>query len=694
MAPRVRIQGQTPHVWGICGGTEQPGDDGDGGDDGDDDGGEVGEPVPEGGEECDDGNNEGNDGCSPSCKQERCGDGAVQQKGADGDPNTADDEECDDGNLELGDGCTNRCKVETCGNGKVEYGEECDNGEANSDTESGACRTDCKLPKCNDGVIDVRNDDFGLDEQCDCGPEYADFDWAAANEPGSTLQPYCETVVDGKPSLCHVGNCQAFYCGDGAVFNPGLDNESGTEDDEMCDAGPFNSDGLPEGHECANAAQCEGRPCVDGQCYEYDACINDAGCEHGTCINGKCLEGGCNTNADCKAGSTCNANGNCSHCTLDTDCATGICHPNGLCAPPGTMPPDPTGYGCRMDCKPARCGDGIVDPGEKCDEGEAMMKCNGYPQPACDCAIPSWGSHTPGVGPFNTTCCPENQYCSIWATDTCPANCGVEPPIGVGLCGNHTLDSGEECDTSVDGYQGPDSDWADAQVDYAWRPNRDGTQTAFTSDDGNWLPPAGIEQKFTTIDHEPFDGSSPDGAWIITSGEGTAKTYFHLWDVSTLSANTIFSHIRIRATIDFTGKGTGWKRQELTMQAIYNQGSNSNLYGNDMNAAILEVIADETAHTLTFTLFHSVTGRPMTRPVVMPSTVQVTGRQKIALDAVEIATFGTSLDESYSCTACRIAVCGNQRMEGTEECDDGNTANNDGCTVECKMEICRLPPER
>jgi cysteine-rich repeat protein len=33
-------------------------------------------------------------------------------------------------------------------------------------------------------------------------------------------------------------------------------------------------------------------------------------------------------------------------------------------------------------------------------------------------------------------------------------------------------------------------------------------------------------------------------------------------------------------------------------------------------------------------------------------------------------------------------VCGNGRVEHGEECDDGNTSNNDGCNSECKYEYC------
>ena len=35
---------------------------------------------------------------------------------------------------------------------------------------------------------------------------------------------------------------------------------------------------------------------------------------------------------------------------------------------------------------------------------------------------------------------------------------------------------------------------------------------------------------------------------------------------------------------------------------------------------------------------------------------------------------------------CVTAVCGNGILEGTEECDDGNTTPGEGCTAECKLE--------
>lgn len=47
-----------------------------------------------------------------------------------------------------------------CGDGTIDPGEECDDGALNSDTTPDACRTNCQLPSCGDGVEDTAVADF------------------------------------------------------------------------------------------------------------------------------------------------------------------------------------------------------------------------------------------------------------------------------------------------------------------------------------------------------------------------------------------------------------------------------------------------------------------------------------------------------------------------------------------------------
>ena len=78
----------------------------------------CGNGIPEGSEQCDDGNNDTGDGCSPYCRKEpscpaasggcttACGDGILLEADKPG-------QECDDGNTVSGDGCSGTCKVES-----------------------------------------------------------------------------------------------------------------------------------------------------------------------------------------------------------------------------------------------------------------------------------------------------------------------------------------------------------------------------------------------------------------------------------------------------------------------------------------------------------------------------------------------------------------------------------------------------
>ncbi|MCG5053623.1 MAG: DUF4215 domain-containing protein [Myxococcales bacterium] len=79
---------------------------------------DCGNGTREGSEQCDDGNNDMGDGCSPFCRKEpicpggnascltQCGDGLLLPE------DKAKGQECDDGNTVAGDGCSADCKVE------------------------------------------------------------------------------------------------------------------------------------------------------------------------------------------------------------------------------------------------------------------------------------------------------------------------------------------------------------------------------------------------------------------------------------------------------------------------------------------------------------------------------------------------------------------------------------------------------
>lgn len=107
----------------------------------------CGDGVYDPGEDCDDGNRTGEDGCSDLCRLEdplSCGDTV-----------TGAGETCDDGNSLDGDGCSATCQSEgICGDGSPDVGEQCDDG--NSESGDG-CSNRCQFESAKQREVDLRD---------------------------------------------------------------------------------------------------------------------------------------------------------------------------------------------------------------------------------------------------------------------------------------------------------------------------------------------------------------------------------------------------------------------------------------------------------------------------------------------------------------------------------------------------------
>lgn len=142
-----------------------------------------------------------------------------------------------------------------CGDGSPDPGEECDDGELNSNTESGACRTNCRAAFCGDAVLDEG-------EQCDDGN--------ADDGDGCTWK------------------CAVSVCGNGSIEAP-----------EECDAGDENSDGVPNMCRsvcrkpwCGDGVPDAGEECDDANLDEEDGCLKSCVvmCGEGESkIQGRCV---------------------------------------------------------------------------------------------------------------------------------------------------------------------------------------------------------------------------------------------------------------------------------------------------------------------------------------------------------------------------------------------------------------------
>ncbi len=375
----------------------------------------CGNGTVEGRETCDDGDT---DNCTTTCNSECtgpadppvCGNFIVEC-----------DEECDDGpNGQFN--CNNaECTLSECGDGilNTRTGEECDDGDANSDTEPNACRSDCSLPSCGDGVVDGNElCDGGSDasgNSCEEGCQGFEVCGDGRVDPG-------EVCDDGNTSDC-TGDCSADCseftgpsCGNGVIDCGEVcenSDESDLTTDTGCSAATPNcqpecgacsafvcGDGVVDpGEACDGYYVCNG-PGITETCTGPNDLTNcDAGVTECVIATGLCTDesGFCtlaNEDTACPAGescmatplagvcnSTCTGFGVCGDGIVDTDLSEECDDGNGNS--------DVAADACRSNCRNPTCGDGVVDGGEECDDGGVCSfgtpaACTTFDLSACD----------------------------------------------------------------------------------------------------------------------------------------------------------------------------------------------------------------------------------------------------------------------------------------------------------------------
>ncbi len=249
------------------------------------------------GEECDDGNTVSGDGCSADCRSEACGNNVVDSGEAcdsgghdttecdadcslplcgDNHINHAAGEECDDGNTTSGDGCSVTCRIEKCGNHVVDTGEECDEGGVDTND----CDSDCTLVRCGDGHINE-----AASEECDDGQETSicDSDCTIPQcGDGHVNTAAGEECDDGGNSSSCDEDCTLVECGDSFVNHvAGEDCDSGGIDVQTCDS-DCTLVRCGDGH--INEAASE--ECDDGNTSDGDGCDGSCFVETGwTCTH-------------------------------------------------------------------------------------------------------------------------------------------------------------------------------------------------------------------------------------------------------------------------------------------------------------------------------------------------------------------------------------------------------------------------
>jgi len=342
--------------------------------------------------------------------EEECGNGAVEGS-----------EECDDGNTDNFDACRNDCTLPYCGDGIADAGEQCDDGNTNN---LDSCRNDCTLPYCGDGILDVG-------EACDDG-NANNLDGC---RNGCTL-PYCGDGIVDAGEGCDDGNnangdgcsasCADEYCGDGAVNNLPF---------EVCELpGTLNS------LLCAQSTQDCDAMNRTGTRDAYGNCNGACGCNPDNftyaCVKGSC-GATCAVDADCNDNNTHTAD-NCdlSECacihTYIPYCGDGIVDAGEGCDDGNNA----NGDGCSAVCLNEYCGDGVVNnlPFEICELPNTLnnLLCS---QTMQNCDSMNRTGTRDAYGNCDAFCgCVPDSFTYNCVKGSCGAECAVDPDCGPDTC--------------------------------------------------------------------------------------------------------------------------------------------------------------------------------------------------------------------------------------------------------------------
>ena len=315
---------------------------------------------------------------------------------------------CDNGNLTYkGDNCADglRCEtgsnpygvcVDTCGDGVEDPGEDCDDGNTSNND---ACTNTCESAYCGDGFVETGSED------CDDGNSI-DNDGCDSNCQPSAVTPSCGNGIQ--------------------------------EGSEECDNGSSNSDTAADACRtdctdatCGDGVTDNGEECDDGNQIDDDSCKND--CTEPTVTTGGCgsVTEECNDEivglgqACFHKGECCNANDEViSH---GVSCEQGLECAQGFCADP--------------------CGNGRVDTGEECDDGNTddTDDCkNDCTEPVADSSCGRCGDSCEDLNSVSN--CPRS---TLGVVVLCEEINGVCQRTNANVCGNGQREGSEQCDTAL-----------------------------------------------------------------------------------------------------------------------------------------------------------------------------------------------------------------------------------------------------
>jgi cysteine-rich repeat protein len=607
----------------------------------------CGDGIKSAGEGCDDGNTASGDGCSSSCLVEfgyTCSGTPSACTATCGDGFKAASEGCDDHNATAGDGCSPTCTVEpgfnctgvapsvcttVCGDGQKGGAEGCDDGNT---TAGDGCSPTC------------------------------------APEPGFTC------VGQGP------GSCTS-TCGDGVkASNEGCD-DGNIANNDGCSAtcAPetgYTCTGQGPGScttTCGDGIKAGAEACDDGNALSTDGCsstcavefgYNCAGQGPGSCTT-TCGDGMKAASEACDDGNGNNSDGCSSTCTIE---------PGFNCT--GNQP---------SVCS-AGCGDGVVAGSEACDDG------NNLDGDGCSsiCA-PEMGWNCVGQGP-----------------GSCMPICGDGISVGLEACDDGNLTPGDGCDATC----GQEAGWmcVGAGPGSCMPVCGDAVLLGIeTCDDGNTANGDGCSAMCAQESGWSCTGTGP-GSCIATCGDNIKVGPEQCDDGNTANGDGCSSTCLIEPGFEIESNNTIATANDFAALAVGNKINGYFKPGGDKDYFAV-TIPPGSLGTIDASFVDNFAGTPCAGTALDTFLSLLTaGGARIAEDDdiagssnrcsrvlagglvpgtyyLEARAFSSTGQFPYSLTVnVTLTTCGNGTVEPGEACDDGNTANGDGCSDVCKVE--------
>jgi cysteine-rich repeat protein len=591
--------------------------------------------------------------------------------------NTPDspEEECDDGARVDGDGCSSTCQIEVadpvCGDGIVNGDDECDGLDLNGET----CAS---LPGFDYGnLVCDANCDFDVSGcamyDCTEAADCTDEDLCTGAE---TCDLSTHTCVAGTALTCDDGvDCTEDSC----------DKLLGCVTDLVHSA-------------CDDIVDCTIDTCSDSGCLSTpETCICEAGDSAGVCEDGNpCTTDSCGADFTCSNVNVADETvcDDTLSCTNSDMCMDGVC---------GGTPAEDDGISCTVDV---------------CSESDGVVQNT----PDASLCIDDGDAGTKTVCSLSAGCVNEPITLCLAGDNFCPSGCSalvgdasydVDCPI---VCGNSKIESSTDhiifvSTTSTGGaitYEeltGIDAADAICQAN-AESAGLAGTFVALLStstvdakDRINDAQFYNIENQLVAdsksdlfdgnIDAKVYDLSKQDGTAVktATNADGTFNADYDDCQGWTYAGDDEDILLGVNSKLDRDWLGYNAYDYCSRVIPIYCVQDVLGEACDDGNAES----GDGCSDTCAIEDDYECSGTPSR--CVMDLAVQLCGDGGVDLAIDEECDDGNTADGDGCSSKCKVeqqtnSVCGNDVKEVGEECDDGNVLSSDGCSNECVEEFC------